>query len=401
MNIYYLYYNFFVFLNILILSSILFLRRKNPKTNIILGLIILCPGLNFLNNIIIISNYIYQFPLSLFLFQGTAASYGFLIYWYTKSMLGQKISWKNPLHYYTLAGVLIDIWFYIEFKMMTPSEQYNYLTCLFNKACYPWQMNLINAIFVMSWMGYFIDAYIITLKHEKSAKGFFSDTDKINISYLKNFLRLVITLNFILMVMYLSLQTHHVEYIIIPSIVLMVNVFFLYYAFHKNTVFNTIEYCNLISNSQSLEKFRRFEEPLCQEIKELKQENKSKKYTLTQLEIEENYQKIIRYIEKEKPYLDPNINLTKFSFALNACSHNISLTINIKFDKNFFDFINYYRVEEAKRILESFDKNKYNLNMIYQDCGFNSKSSFYRAFKKFTRSTPSEYIENKLKEYCI
>ncbi|MCX7954915.1 MAG: helix-turn-helix domain-containing protein [Bacteroidales bacterium] len=359
-----------------------------------MGLIILCPGLNFINNIIILSDYIYKWPISLFIFQGTALTYGFLTYWYTKSMLGQSVSWRNPWHYITLIGIIIDIAFYIEFKLMPANKQHEYLTCLFDKMCYPWQMNIINFLAVTVWMGYFINSLLITLQHEKTAKGFFSDIDKINISYLKNFLRLVIILNSFLIILYSTIQTRYVEYFVIPSLVLSINIFFLFYAFHKNAIFSKQQYCVLLNNSQSLEKYKAFEEPLCREIKELKKEIKQKKYKLTEVEIEENYKKILEYLEKEKPYLDPTINLTKFSSALNACSHNISLTINTKFNMNFFDFINYYRIEEAKKILNMYDVGKYSLENIYQECGFNSKSAFYRAFKKFTGITPTDYLKN-------
>ncbi|MCX7862404.1 MAG: helix-turn-helix domain-containing protein [Bacteroidales bacterium] len=390
---FFIFYNLFVFVNILILSSILIFRFNNPKTNIILALIILCPGLNFFNNIIILSDHIFTYPYSLFIFQGTALTYGFLVYWYTKSMLGQSISWKNPWHYFTLLAILCDIWFGIEFFYLTPEAKQEYLNCLFDKACYPWQMDVINGFAVVSWMGYFMNSLLITLKYEKSAKGFFSDLEKVNISYLKNFLKLVIILNFILIILYSTLQTRYVEYIFIPSIVLVVNIFFLFYAFHKNTVFNRQQYCNLLSNGASLEKYKAMEDPLCQEIKELNKESKQKKYSLSEIEINENYNKILSFLEQQKPYLDPSINLTKFSSALNACSHNISLTINTKFNMNFFDFINYYRIEEAKQILKNFDSNKYSFDTIYSECGFNSKSAFYRAFKKFTGTTPTEYIK--------
>lgn len=278
---------------------------------------------------------------------------------------------------------------------MSVEEQTRYLECLSFKECYPEPMNIINALCVTIWMAYFIQSYITLRKHAFAAKNFFSDIDKLKINYLNTFIILVIVLNFGLSVLYSTIQTSFVEYLVIPIIVNIVNLFFLYYAFSQNAVYNQAEYCNLVESTEKLDRFKEFQDPLCKEIKELMDEKKAKKYRLTEIEIEENYQKIIDYLASQKPYLDKKINLTKFSSDIGACSHNVSLTINTKFNMNFFDFINFYRVEEAKKMLENLDKNL-KVEAVGYECGFNSKSAFYRSFKKFTGITPTEYQERIL-----
>ncbi len=389
----FIFINVFTFINLLILSSILLFRKKNSITNLLLAAIIIDPGLNFLNNIIILSGLIFNLPEALFLFQGTASFYGVLIYAYTLYMIGHKFNWKHPLNFITLGIILLDIWFYIDFRLMSVEEQTRYLECLTFKECFPEPMNIINALCVSLWMAYFIQSYITIRKHSLAAKNFFSDIDKLKIKYLNTFIILVIVLNFSLALLYTIIQTSYVEFLIIPIIVNIVNLFFLYYAFSQNTIYNQAEYCNLVETTEKLDQFKKILDPLCKEIKELMENNKSQKYRLTEIEIEENYQKILNYLASQKPYLDKKINLTKFSSDIGACSHNISLTINTKFKLNFFDFINFYRVEEAKKMLENLDKN-IKLEAVGYECGFNSKSSFYRAFKKFTGTSPLEYQKN-------
>lgn len=385
--------NLFTLLNLLIFSSILIFRPNNSVSNYLLALVILDPGLNFLNNIIILTNTIFKYPVFLFLFQGTALLYGILVYAYVNSMIGRKFKWLTPLNIITLLALLIDGWFYIEFLQMPTDAQNQYLTCLTFKECYPYQMNILNAFAVSIWMAYFVKAYIVLRKHISAAKNYFSDIDKIKVTYLKAFLILVISLNMGLAVLYSIISTAYVEYLVIPVIVNIVNLFILYYAFQQNAIFNITEYCTLVESTENLNRYKNLQEPLCKEIKELMNQNKMQKYRLTQIEIEENYNKIINYMETAKPHLDPKINLTKFSSDLGACSHTISLTLNTRFKMNFFDFINYYRVEEVKKCLSNIHELNIKIEAIGYECGFNSKSAFYRAFKKFTGFSPTEYLE--------
>ena len=65
--------------------------------------------------------------------------------------------------------------------------------------------------------------------------------------------------------------------------------------------------------------------------------------------------------------------------------------INSKFGQNFYDFVNHYRIEEAKSIMVSNTDDKKTILEILYEVGFNSKSAFNNAFKKNTGKTPSEF----------
>ena len=99
----------------------------------------------------------------------------------------------------------------------------------------------------------------------------------------------------------------------------------------------------------------------------------------------------------EKPYLDSQISLPELADKLGISVHYLSQTINEQLNQNFFDFINSYRIEEAKRRLASPECQKQSVLTIAMDAGFNSKSSFYNAFKKHMLMTPTQY-RNSLKE---
>ncbi|GAB1416382.1 hypothetical protein MASR2M117_17880 [Paludibacter sp.] len=244
---------------------------------------------------------------------------------------------------------------------------------------------------------YFVVALIKIIRHKQVAQDFYSDIEVTKILYTRNFVILVTVLNTLLAIVYILFPAPIVEYFYIPLISNIIYVYIVYYAFSQSAVLDKSEYCTIIKEASNLERYKEMKEPLCKEIQELRnQENsKEKKWKLTEIEIDSNYKRILDYMQKDKPYLDSNLNLTKFSSALCACSHNISLTINLRFNQNFFDFINTYRVEEAKQMLKNNNISSITVEAIGFDAGFNSKTAFYRAFKKYTGLTPMEFYNSQ------
>ncbi|WP_299367183.1 AraC family transcriptional regulator [Winogradskyella sp.] len=114
-------------------------------------------------------------------------------------------------------------------------------------------------------------------------------------------------------------------------------------------------------------------------------------------EMTDIFQNILELMATSKPYLDPSINLTSFSEQLKLHPNKVSAAINIMSKSSFRDFINTYRINEFISNSSTYDfETKTILGLAYE-VGFNSKSSFNRAFKKFTNSSPVEYLQ-KIKE---
>ncbi len=93
----------------------------------------------------------------------------------------------------------------------------------------------------------------------------------------------------------------------------------------------------------------------------------------------------------KKPFLNPNLTLQQLASELEISTHYLSQIINDKFNLNFFDYINQFRVNEVIAKLNNPKYVSYSLLGIALDSGFNSKSAFNRIFKKFTNLTPSQY----------
>ena len=95
-------------------------------------------------------------------------------------------------------------------------------------------------------------------------------------------------------------------------------------------------------------------------------------------------------IEEKKPFLDPGLNIDELAAMVGSNRHHVSQVLNETLKKSFFDYINYYRVEEARSLLTDPGKFRLKISAIAYDSGFNSLSSFNDAFRKFTGRTPSQ-----------
>jgi AraC-like DNA-binding protein len=115
---------------------------------------------------------------------------------------------------------------------------------------------------------------------------------------------------------------------------------------------------------------------------ELQPENESK---------ENQFQIIKNHIETNNRFLDPGLSLDILASETKMSTTKVSNIINNHSEFNFSDYINQLRVEKAKTILLEPRYDDYSIEAIGFECGFNSKSTFYTAFKKFTNATPTEF----------
>jgi len=104
-------------------------------------------------------------------------------------------------------------------------------------------------------------------------------------------------------------------------------------------------------------------------------------------------------LETEKPYLNEDLTLGGLAQLIPTTDKKLSALLNHELEITFYDLINSYRVEEVKSKMNHKDYQHYTLLAIGYDCGFKSKTSFNRVFKKVTGFSPSEYKKKNLEQF--
>jgi AraC-like DNA-binding protein len=159
---------------------------------------------------------------------------------------------------------------------------------------------------------------------------------------------------------------------------------FVFYYISLNGYANAIRVSTLLDmNGQEVDVFQEIE------IASKEKENTSDEKDIKQWKV-----KILELIAQKRIFENPKLTLSDVSKELGVTTKTVSMVVNSGFQMNFNDFINYHRVEALKEKLQNGDHQKSTLLGLAYDCGFNSKATFNRAFKKNTGNSPKDYLES-------
>lgn len=127
----------------------------------------------------------------------------------------------------------------------------------------------------------------------------------------------------------------------------------------------------------------------------VKEQGKAKKTVLPEVKVNSLLDNLLSYMENEKPYLSAKLNISDVSMKLDCTEIELSQLLNNHLNVNFSNFINTYRVIKLKHRLNQDNLSKYTLKALSEQCGFSSKTTFYRVFKNVTGMTPLEYCKRE------
>jgi len=102
-------------------------------------------------------------------------------------------------------------------------------------------------------------------------------------------------------------------------------------------------------------------------------------------------EKLENHMKVNEPFMDSSLSVYDLAKQINVPSRDLSIAINHNLNKHFFDYVNEYRIKKAMEIFKNTNDDKLTVLEVLYEVGFNSKSSFNTAFKKFTGTTPSEF----------
>jgi AraC-like DNA-binding protein len=229
--------------------------------------------------------------------------------------------------------------------------------------------------------GYSIFSLFVLLKYQKSLPDNYSYTEKINLNWLK---WIVVSLFVIFVILYIIIR-YSVNYgmldyqnlfAVVGGILSIYLILIGYFGLRQTTIFTSYPSSSISKNDYISRKVP------------------YKNSGLDNDALEQLLKKLLNYMEKEKPFLDENLSLSKLAQLLNITPNQLSQVINQKTNSNFFNFINSYRVEQVKLKLKNPSYTQYTILGIAYDCGFRSKASFNKIFKQQVGKTPSQYQKN-------
>lgn len=362
--------------NLIILFFALFFRKNNTLPNKILALILLDTAISFLGNATITGGYFTNFPYLFFLSWCTNSFFGPLVFTYTCLLTNSPVQLKHPIWLGAFSLSAFGLSFPVTYLMLPLTDRPEFVMSLLNEPL-PWQMTVIN-IFGMLAIWVSLVASALKIKgYKKRLITTVSNLEKTKLTFITRFVMLVFILTLATTVLYLTLPQHLVEYLYLPCLITLIYFFILFYTSRHQVIFTTETYGQFLKDIL----------PASAEMT-----IKVKKSTgIPHPELQVLAQRIEEYLIQSGIYTNPDLTITLLAKEMKVSTEKISVAINKGMNKNFFDLINEKRIEKAKELLNN-KINMLTIEAISQEAGFNSRASFYRAFKKCTSLTPSEYL---------
>ncbi len=133
------------------------------------------------------------------------------------------------------------------------------------------------------------------------------------------------------------------------------------------------------------------------EVEELKDEEAIRKYQkvkIDEAECADIVKRVKEYIERERIYTNADLKMKDLADELNLSAPKLSQVFNIYLKENYYEFINRYRLNEFKRLIEVGEYKRYTITALSERCGF-KKSNFFSSFRKMEGMTPAEYLKKQ------
>ena len=355
----------------LVLAAILFrMKRGNRNANRIMGLFLIIIATSiFIYFILETTNLYYYLPHLIGFSIPMLFLYGPFLFFYIRALTTPdfRLRARSFLHFIPALACLL---FLSPFYLQSAEDKIAYLQdvprdrIVFDNLNLAWLCALVY-VFV-----YIVISKRVLYRYTKSIKEIFSNIDRINFKWFRFFFTLFSVC----------------WYLIIMITIADVFIFKLFFLSRIIPVLVTASvflfgYVGLVHRNVT-------EDPVFREAV-----GKYKKSALGREKSLEHMRAVSAFMEKEKPHLEPDLTLPGLAERLNINRNDLSRVINEATGQNFYDFINKYRVEAVKRLMQDPGKKHLTLLALAFEAGFNSKATFNIAFKKHTSLTPREYMK--------
>lgn len=382
--------------------ALVVIRKGNRRANLFLAALFVTLSIGLLDGFLNVAGHYSRYPHLIGIIWPANFLIGPFLYFYVGELCSPKqkiVSRKHFLHYLpALSYALLLLPFYFlgaESKMQILASSVAPL-----KVLSIFTLDAAALLAVIQKAGYYIASCLLISAYSSKIKERFSSIEKISLSWVRTLLVLFIILCFAFTFYSFFASPFGVYreagylFYLLSAVVAYI---FAFKALIQPEVFSRLE---AVHNT----------EPLQYDLKEASASappavssdillsrddtGHKAKYQRSSLSNEEAaviLQKLVKIMESEKLFLEPELTLPELSEKLSVLPCHLSQVINEELNKSFYDFVNEHRVRETQRLLSSSEYGHLSILGIALDAGFNSKSAFYSAFGKYTGMTPSEF----------
>jgi len=359
--------------NLLLLMILLLTMKPRTNANRLLAAIVLDPVLGMTLIIAIYYQKAASYPILFYSSYLYDILWAPIFYYYIHLMLHKelKLTAKSLLNF----SLFIAACIYFTVFALQPES---YRASVFEQAMtdnYPWQLYILDYLTIIQVAIYLLLIYNIVRKHNLHIEQAFSNTNQISAKWLQEF----IVISFILCAViyfpiFINTGSIQLYMVFVPMASIMLYCYFVYKIISSPLVFS---------------------KEILQIIEQTNEVSKSGKGKMIPAG---NSLELAGILEtcfiKKKLYLNPDLDIQLLAESCHAKVYILSIFINNHYNKSFFDYVNYYRIEEVKMLLIASDQQKYSIDSLGEKSGFRSRSAFYKAFKKETNLTPREYVKS-------
>jgi AraC-like DNA-binding protein len=315
--------------------------------------------------------------------------FGPLFYVYVRKLTQAHAahSWKDSLHFIPAVAYTLYL---LPYMLKTADEKRAIISSpeFLGEAFYWDELKVVQSLI------YLFACFRILKLHRQAIKHTFSNIEYVRLQWLTYFiyfLLLVWGISFLTVQFSLLPMSENFEPVILVYVVASFGFYLLgYMGMNQPLIFNP----GIVSPIS-------VPAPASENVQSILQDGEAngqkEKYSRSGLSLEqvEVYSALLSSVmANEKPYLQNDLTIDQLSDSLHIPKHHLSQVINDTFKMNFYDYINSFRVQEAKELLLSPKYKDQTILSLAFEAGFNSKTTFNTVFKKTTGLTPSQYAKN-------
>jgi AraC-like DNA-binding protein len=393
-------------------------NNKENSANLLLALFVFALALRLSFMVVDVGRFFEISPHLIELDAPIAFLFGPLLFLYVQKLTSPSFYKVNFLHFLPfILAIVISLPFYwqsAEFKLAWlldfPTTQLGL-----------WYLKLFDMIFIPMKLVllaiYMVFVYQRLMQHRADIVDKFSNIEKINLTWLIRLFSMATLLFFCWLFgetieMYLESCSESVMGISCNALEstasglrklaeygLVICFYFIsIYGLKQPEIFTINRTTNNIKKNLDLSDAQKLENITDTKEHQVIKDEKYQKSSLTEKLSTKVFEEINRFIHQHHSYLESELSLSQLALQSGFSKHHLSQAINQCANKTFFDFINCLRVEHAQSLLHG--ENKMNILEVSVAAGFNSRSSFYSAFKKHTQLTPSQYKKHGTLKTC-